>query len=160
MKISSTRFLQGVIVLISLVALAFLLAEPHFEGRNAHVTLFEIYFKDPFLAYAYAGSVAFFVALAQAFKLLGYIARNEVFSMPAVKALFTIKYCALVLIAFVVGAEAYFFLVVRGTDDIAGGVVMGLLMLLGSIIVAAAAGLFERLLQTVAEIKSENELTV
>ncbi|MBP6945019.1 DUF2975 domain-containing protein [Patescibacteria group bacterium] len=160
MKISSTRFLQVVIVLIGLAALTFLLGEPHLEGRNVQATFFEIYFNDPFLAYAYTASIAFFVALAQTYKLLGYIAQNEVFSGRAVTALCIIKRCALVLIPFVLGAEAYFFFVVRGTDDIAGGVVMGLLMLLGSIIMAAAAGLFEKLLQTAVEIKSENELTV
>ena len=53
MKRSSTTFLQLVIVLIGIGALALLLWEPHIEGRNAHATLFEIYFKDLFLAYAY-----------------------------------------------------------------------------------------------------------
>ena len=71
MKRSSTIFLQVVIVLIGVGALAFMLREPHIEGRNAHVTLFEIYFKDPFLAYAYIASIPFFVALYQAFKVLG-----------------------------------------------------------------------------------------
>ena len=55
MKRSSTIFLQVVIVLIGIGALALMLWEPHIEGRNAHATLFEIYFKDPFLAYAYIG---------------------------------------------------------------------------------------------------------
>src|SRR5882757_4418154 len=66
-----TKFLQAVIVLIGIGALALMLWEPHIEGRNAHATLFEIYFKDPFLAYAYIASIPFFVALYQAFKVLG-----------------------------------------------------------------------------------------
>lgn len=41
-----------VVVLGGIGALAFMLWEPHLEGRNAHAGLFEIYFKDPFLAYA------------------------------------------------------------------------------------------------------------
>ena len=60
MKRSSTIFLQVVIVLIGIGALALMLWEPHIEGRNAHATLFEIYFKDPFLAYAYIASIAVF----------------------------------------------------------------------------------------------------
>jgi hypothetical protein len=60
MKGSSTVFLQVVVVLIGIGALAIMLWEPHIEGRNAHATLFEIYFKDPFLAYAYIGSIPFF----------------------------------------------------------------------------------------------------
>jgi hypothetical protein len=52
MKRSAAIVLQGVIVLIGIGALTFLLWEPHIEGRNVHATLFESYFKDPFLAYA------------------------------------------------------------------------------------------------------------
>jgi Protein of unknown function (DUF2975) len=160
MKRSSTIFLQIVIVLIGIGALALMLWEPHLEGRNAHATPFEIYFKDPFLAYAYAASIAFFVALYQAFKLLGYIGANEVFSQRSVKALRTIKYCAMTLVAFIVGAEAYLFIFVRGKDDIAGGVMIGLLMVFVSVVAATAAAVFERLLQSAVEIKSENDLTV
>src|SRR5215210_2916938 len=61
-KRSATIFLQVVVVLIGIGALALMLWEPHLEGRNAHATPFEIYFKDPFLAYAYLASLAFFVA--------------------------------------------------------------------------------------------------
>ena len=161
MKRSSTIFLQLVIVLIGVGVLALMLVEPLFEGRNVNATNFEIYFKDPFLAYAYTASIAFFVALYQAFKLLGYIGANQVFSPRAVKALRTIKYCALTLIAFIVGAEAFFFTVQRVQgEDIAGGVMMGLMMIFVSVVAATTAAVFERLLQTAVEMKSENDLTV
>src|SRR6266508_5720296 len=101
MKRGSTIFLQVVVVLISIGALAIMLWEPHIEGRNAHATLFEIYFKDPFLAHAYIGSIPFFVALYQAFKVLGYVRQNKTFSPATVKALGTIKYCAIAIIGFV-----------------------------------------------------------
>ena len=87
----TTIFLQVIIVLIGIGALALMLWEPHIEGRNVHATLFEIYFKDPFLAYAYTASIAFFVALYQAFTLLGRVRRNEVFSQRSVKSLRTIN---------------------------------------------------------------------
>src|SRR3989338_6962077 len=102
MKRSSTIFLQVVIVLIGIGVLAFMLWEPHIEGRNVNATIFEIYFKDPFLAYAYTVSIAFFLALYKAFTLLGFVAKNKVFSQPAVNALRTIKYCAMALIGFIV----------------------------------------------------------
>ena len=54
-------FLQVVIVLIGIGVLALMLWEPQIEGRNAHATLFEIYFQDPFLAYAYIASTSFFL---------------------------------------------------------------------------------------------------
>jgi hypothetical protein len=159
-KRSSTIFLQVVIVLIGIVALALMLWEPHLEGRNAHATVYEIYFNDPFLAYAYTASIAFFVALFQAFKLLGYIGKNEVFSLESVKALRTIKYCAISLVVTIAGALGYIFIAVRGKDDIAGGVAMGLVLISVSVVIATAAAVFERLLQNAVDIKSENDLTV
>ena len=159
MKRSSTIFLQVVIVLIGIGALALLLWEPQIEGRNAHATLFEIYFKDPFLALVYIGSIPFFVALYQAFKVLGYAGQNKVFSQAAVKALRTIKYCAIAIIGFVV-VEEIFIMLNHGSDDPAGGVFMGILITFGSIVIATAAAMFERILQNAVDIKSENDLTV
>lgn len=160
MRKNSTIFLQVVVALIGIGSLVLLLLEPQHEGRNAHATLFQVYFNDPFLAYAYTGSIAYFVALYQAFKLLGYAGRNEVFSQRSVKALRTIKYCGMVLVGFLLGAEAYSFIVVRGTDDIAGGVMMELVLIFVSTVVATAAAVFERTLQSAVDLKSENDLTV
>jgi hypothetical protein len=56
-------FIQAVIVFISIGTFSFMLWEPRLKGRNARATLFEIYLKDPFLAYAYLSSIPFFVAL-------------------------------------------------------------------------------------------------
>ncbi len=159
MKRSSTIFLQIVIVLIGIGALALLLWEPHIEGRNVHATNFEIYFKDPFLAFVYIGSIPFFVALYQAFKVLGYAGQNKIFSPAAVKALRTIKYCALATVGFVV-VEEVFIMLNHGSDDAAGGVFMGVLITFGSIVIATAAAMFERILQNAVDIKSENDLTV
>ncbi len=158
MKRSSTVFLQIVIVFIGIGALALMLWEPHIEGRNAHATLFAIYFKDPFLAYAYIASIPFFVALYQAFKVLGYVGQNQVFSPASVKALRTIKFCALALIGFVVVGEI--FILLSPSDDRAGGVFMGVLISFGSIVMATAAAVFERILQNAVDLKSENDLTV
>jgi hypothetical protein len=158
MKRSSTVFLQVVVVLIGIGALAFLLGEPHLEGRNAHATLFEVYFKDPFLAYAYVASIPFFVALYQAFKLLGYAGQNEVFSQAAVKALRTIKYCAIAIIGFV--AVSVIFLPFGDPEDRPPGVMMRILFTFGAIVVATAAAMFERIFQNSVDIKTENDLTV
>src|SRR6478672_12833291 len=107
MKRSATVFLQIVIVLVGIGALALLIWEPQIEGVNAHATNFEIYFKDPFLALVYAGSIPFFIALYQAFKVLGYAGQNKIFSPEAVKALRTIKYCAISIIGFVALGEVF-----------------------------------------------------
>src|SRR5947208_13882633 len=125
MKRGSTTFLQVVIALLGVGVLALLLWEPQVEGRNVNATLFEIYFKDPFLAYIYLAFIPFFVGLYQAFKLLGYARRDEVFSERSVRAFRIIKYCGSITALFIVGAEVYIFIFVRGTDDVAGGGLMG-----------------------------------
>jgi len=158
LKRSSTALLQGVIVLIGIGALAFLLWEPRVEGRNAHATVFETYFKDPFLAYMYLASIPFFVALYQGFKVLGYAGQNKVFSPAAVKALRNIKYCALVTIGFV--AVSVLFMIHGDRDDRPAGLFMRVLITFPSIVIAAAAAMFERILQSAVDIKSENDLTV
>lgn len=141
-----TRFLQTVVVLIGIGALVFMLWEPHLEGRNANATLVEIYFKDPFLAYVYIASIPFFIALYQALKALGYVGKEEKPLLPTLKAVRTIKHCAIALIGFVVGGEM--FILFSESDDRAGGVFMGILIALGSIVVATAAVMVERKLKT------------
>lgn len=158
MKRSSTLFLQAVVVVFGLAALAFLLFEPHFEGRNAHATVFEVYFKDPLLAYVYLASVPFFVALYQAFKVLGHAGENKVFSPAAVHALRTIKYCAIAMIGFTL--LSFVFVPFAEGDDGPPGVMMRLLAIFPTVVVAAAAAMFERILQNAVELKSENDFTV
>lgn len=159
MKKRSMIFLQVVIVLIGIGALSLLLWEPQIEGRNAHATNFKIYFKDPFLALIYIGSIPFFAALYQAFKVLGYVRQNKIFSQAAVKALRTIKYCALTIIGFVI-LEEILIMLNHGSDDPAGGIFMGVLITFGSIVIATTAAVFERILQNAVDLKSENDLTV
>lgn len=160
MKKSSIIFLQIVILALGIGAIALLLLEPRMEGVNAQATtLSQIYFDDPFLILVYAGSIPFFIALYQAIKMLGYAGKNKIFSSEAVKALRTIKYCALVIIGFVV-TEEIFIMLNHGSDDAAGGVMMGVFITFSSIVIAAAAAMFERILQKAVDIKSENDLTV
>src|SRR3989304_9043742 len=106
MKKSSTIFLQIVVVLSGMVALAVMIRFPLTEGRAVNLDLFSIY-SDPFIVYGYLASIPFFVALYQAFKLLGYIGQNKVFSLNSVKALRTIKYCAIALSILIVMAAIY-----------------------------------------------------
>jgi hypothetical protein len=159
-KQSSVVFLQAVIVLVGIVALALMLWFPHLEGRNAHATLSQIYFNDPFLAYAYVASTPFFVALYQAFTLLRYIGQNKVFSQPAVNTLRTIKYCAMLLGALIVMAGVFIRIFHGEDDDPAGFLAICIVTTFVSVVIATAAAVFERLLQTAVDMKSENDLTV
>ena len=158
MKKSSTIFLQVVIVLIGIVALAIMIRFPLTEGRAVSLDLFSIY-SDPFILYGYLASIPFFVALYQAFKLLGYIGQNQVFSLSSVRALRTIKYCAIIQSILIVMAVLYIRLTVKD-DDPAGFIAMGLFLIFVSTVIATAAAVFEKTLQSAVDIKSENDLTV
>jgi len=150
MKMNKTlaTFLQALTLLIGVGILVLMLWEPQLEGVNAHATLSEIYFKDPFLAYVYMASIFFFVAVYQAFKLFGLLGRNEGHSERSVKALRTIKYCAMALAASIVAAQCYLFVVVRDrSDDIAGGAAMSLLLLFISLGMATVAAVFQKRVQ-------------
>ena len=157
MKRSSTIFLQAVIVLFGVGVLAFLLWEPHVEGVNAHATFFEVYF-DLFVAYAYIASISLFVALYQAFRVLTYVRQDRTFSPATVKAMRTIRYCAIAMVGFV--AVSVLFMIGGDREDRPGGVFMRILVTFPTIVVGTAAALFERILQNAVDIKSENDVTI
>jgi hypothetical protein len=157
MQRNSTIFLQIVIVFIGIGALAVMLWEPHVEGANAHATLFQMYFNS-FVVYAFISSIPFFAALYHAFKVLGYVRQNKIFSQATVNSLRIIKYCALAIIGFV--AVSVIFMIGGDREDRPAGLFMRILVTFPSIIVATAAAICERILQNAVDIKSENDLTV
>jgi cytochrome bd-type quinol oxidase subunit 2 len=148
----SIIFFQVVIVLIGIVVLAGLIWFPLTEGRAENLDLFSIY-SDPFILYGYAASIVFFVALYKAFKLLGYIGQNKVFSSKSVKALKNIKYCAIVLGVLIVAAGIYIRLFHNKDDDPAGFLAICTVAVFASIIVAVAAAIFEKKLKNSVDIK-------
>jgi hypothetical protein len=159
MKRVSTIFLQAVIVIIGIVALVILIRFPLSEGRAKNLDLFRIY-ADPFILFGYAASIIFFIGLYKAFRLLGYIGRNNVFSSNAVGALKSIKYCAIVLGIFIVIAGLYVMMSHDKADDPAGFIAICIVTTLIAIVVATAAAIFEKILQNAIDMKSENELTI
>lgn len=159
MKRISTIFLQAVILLIGVVAIAILIRMPLIEGRATNLDLFSIYF-DPFILYGYATSIAFFFGLYKAFKLLGYIGQNKVFSASSVKALKSIKYCAIVLSMLIVMAGLFIRIFHNKEDDPAGFIAMCIVTTFTSVVIATAAAIFEKILQNAIDMKSENELTI
>lgn len=159
MKRISIIFLQTVIVLIGIIALVIMIRLPLTEGRAKNLDLFNIYF-DPFILYGYASSIAFFIALYKAFKLLGYIGQNKVFSSNSVEALKSIKYCAIVLSVLIVAAGLYIRISHNKEDDPAGFLAICIVTTFVSIVVATAAAIFEKILQNAIDMKSENDLTI
>lgn len=148
-----TVFLQIIIVLVGIAALAMLIWLPLTEGRATNLDLFSIY-SDPFILYGYAASIVFFVALYKTFRLLGYIRHDKVFSSNAVKALKSIKYCAIILSILIVIAGLYIRIFHDQEDDPAGFLAICVVATLVSIGVAIAAAIFEKRLQNAIDMKS------
>src|SRR4030095_4404331 len=132
---------------------------PSTEGRAENLDLFSIY-SDPFILYGYAASIPFFIALYKAFKLLGYIGQNKAFSLHSVMTLSSIKYCAIILSILIVMAGLYIRISHNKDDDPAGFLAMCIVTTFVSIVVAAAAAIFEKILQNAIYMKSENDLTI
>ena len=143
-------------MLIGIVALAIMIRFPSTEGRAENLDLFSIYF-DPFILYAYAASIPFFIALYKAFTLLGYIGQNKAFSLNSVRTLSRIKYCAIILSIFIVMAGLYIRIFHNKDDDPAGVLAMCIVTTFVSLVVATAVAVFEKILQNGIDIKSENE---
>lgn len=159
MKRISIVFLQIAIVLLAMAALALLIWVPQTEGRATNLDLFSIY-ADPLILYGYTASIAFFVALYKAFRLLGYIGQNQVFSANAVNALKSIKYCGIALGILIVLAGVYIRIFHSKEDDPAGFLAMCIVTTFVSLVVATAAAIFQKILQNAIDMKSENDLTI
>lgn len=157
-KRGSTLFLRAVIILIAIIVLAGMIWFPQTEGRAANLDLVRIY-ADPLIIYGYIASLPFFIALYQAFKLLGYVDNNQVFSQPAVTAVRNVKFCAVTIGGFIVLGILIIRLFANG-DDPAGPTALGILTTFISIIIATGAAVFERVLQNAVDLKAENDLTV
>ncbi|MDP2641817.1 MAG: DUF2975 domain-containing protein [bacterium] len=152
-------FLQAVIVLIGIVALGIMIRFPLTEGRAANLDLFSVY-ADPFIVYGYLASVPFFIALYQTFKLLRYIGQNKVFLPNSVKALRTIKYCAIALSVLIVIAGLYIRIFHAEGDDPAGFIAIAILATFVSIVIATTAAMFEKILKSAVDIKSDKDIWV
>lgn len=159
MKRVSTIFLQAVVVLIALIALVIMIRMPLTEGRAKNLDLVHVY-ADPFIIFGYISSIAFFIALYKAFRLLGYIGRNNMFSTGAVSAIRGIKYCAIVL-GFLIASAAVFIRIAHNKDDDpAGFLAMCIVLIFACIVIITSMAVFEKIVQKAIDMKSENDLTI
>ncbi len=151
MKQGLTVFLKVIIILLAIGVFAGMIRFPQIEGRAVNLDLVSIY-ADPFIIYLSIASIPFFIALYQAYKLVGSLGNKKVFSQIAVKSVRNIKFCALAIVAFIVAAEVYLFVVERSTsDDSAGGVMMGLFVIFVALIIASVMAIFQRRLQNAVD---------
>jgi len=160
MKRGSTIFLRVTVVIMGLIALALcvlLLPAIHAEWGQQYPDV--AYMKYPILFGLGGATILFFVALYQAWKLLGYIDANTAFSLVSVTALRYIKYCALLISGlFALGLPLVYY--VADIEDAPGIMVIGLFFVFASVVIAGFAAVLQMLLQNAIDIKSENDLTV
>jgi hypothetical protein len=148
-----TLFLKLVVVVMGLVPLLFMAA-----------TIRDLIYGDLdgysfIVAGIYVSAIPFWLALYQALKLLGFIDKNEAFSVLSVSTLKYIKYCALTISGlYMTGLPLLFD--VADKDDSPGVLAIGLVIIGASFIIAMFAAVLQKLLQNAIDIKSENDLTV
>lgn len=152
MKTVSISFFQVLFVLLGMAVLFALVRFPMREGRAANLDLASIY-ADPLILYGYVASIAFFIGLYKAFRLLGLAKQDKMYSSGSVKALRSIKYCAIALAAMIVVAGVFVRLNHAEDDDPAGFLAMCIIAIFGCVSVAMLASKFERLVRNRLQIK-------
>ncbi len=160
MKRGTTLFLKAAVILIGIPVLALcIFLVP--EIANFAAELYPEMTYIQFLVYLdlYASAIPFYIALYQAFKLLGYIDKNKAFSELSVRVLKNIKYCAITISSVYVLGMPLFYLIAE-KDDAPGIIVIGLIIIFASMVITVFAAVLQRLLTEAIELKSENDLTV
>lgn len=148
MKKISIQFFKVLIVLISLIVLLMLLYLPMNEGRAKNLDLFQIY-ADPFILFCYLTSIAFFAAMYQAFKLLGYYHQNEWRTGKTIQSLRNLRFISIAGIVLIVAAGTYIKFNHAEEDDPAGFLAVCFVTTLLSIaVVIIAVKLENKLLNT------------
>ena len=160
MKRGSTLFLRMAVFLIGTPVLALCLLGMPLVAKDAAESGPEwAYLIFGILIVLYVSAIPFFIALYQAIRLLSYIDKNKAFSDLSVKALKTIKNCAITIsIIYVLGMPLFFLM--GHKDDAPGVVAIGLVIIFASMLIAVFAAVLQKLLQKAIDIKSENDLVV
>ncbi|QOS90645.1 MULTISPECIES: DUF2975 domain-containing protein [Peribacillus] len=160
MKLGTTLFLKMAVILIGLPVLALcIFFVPKIANFAAELYPDMTYLKYLVLIDLYASAIPFYFALYQAFKLLSYIDKNKAFSELSVRALKTIKNCAITISGLYVVGMPLFYLIAE-MDDAPGIILIGMVVIFASMVIAVFAAVLQRLLQEAIDIKSENDLIV
>lgn len=158
MEKGSTIFLKAVVIVIGLIVLGLcVFVLPRLIG--AELTRTADFDYGYIFVGMYVSAVPFFFALYQALKLLGYIDKNQAFSQASVTTLKNIKFAALT-ISGLYGAGMPYVFYVADRDDAPGVVAIAFVIIGASLVIATAAGVFQKVFQNAVALKSENDLTV
>src|SRR5690606_29178916 len=160
MKNGSTLFLRLTVIGLGLIAvgLAFLILPAIYTGWTKEYPD-AAYLQLPAFVVLSATVIPFFIALYQTWKLLGYVDKNDAFSLRSVVALRNIKYCALAFSALYALFLPIVYYVTQ-QEDAPGLMVIGLAMTCAPVVIAVFAAVLQKLLHSAITIKNENDLTV
>lgn len=153
-----TLFLKLAVFIIGVPGLAlWIFGIPWLANNPANPDYANILY--PILTGIYISTIPFYIALYNAYRLLGYIDINIAFSELSVKALKNIKYCAITISALYVVMMPFVFLM-ADKDDAPGLIIFGMVPIFASMIIAVFAAVLQKLLKNAIDIKTENDLTV
>ena len=149
MKYRSTVFLRFAVWLFGIGVLALcVFVLPKFTGWFAQdakrITGFDLF--PLAAAWMYAPGLPFFLALYQAWKLLGYVDKNMAFSEKPAKALNSIKYCAAVMSVFYFAGMPFVYLSAQ-VEDAPGMVLIAAVFAASPLVIAAFASFLRHLLE-------------
>jgi ABC-type proline/glycine betaine transport system permease subunit len=155
----TTLFLKIAVFIIGIPVLALcIFLVPHMANFSAKLYPNLAPMKYLVFIVMYGAAVPFYFALYQAFNLLQYIDENTAFSELSVRALKSIKCCAITISGLYVLGLPLFHFIAKKVDPPIG--LMGLIIIFASLVIAVFAAILQRLLQEAINIKSENDLTV
>jgi len=159
-KKGSTIFLKSVIMLLGIPVLALgLFWLPGIASRDAAAHPESSYLSYLFLLYVYALCIPYYTALYKAYRLLTNIDQHKAFS-KSVRALRTIKNCALTIVADLVLGITSIMIMFTGKEDITGIITLTLISIFVTSTIATFAAVLHRLLQKAIDLQNENQLTV
>ncbi len=160
MKRVTTLFLKIAVILMGISVIAiYIFLVPDIADYAAELYPDIASMKILVLIHMYVSAIPFYCALYQAFKLLSYIDKKQAFSDLSVKALKTIKNCAIAISVLYIAGLPLFYLV-GDKDDAPGIIVIGLVIVFASMVIAFFTAVLQMLLKEAIDIKSDNDLTI
>lgn len=157
-KYRATVFLKSTVVFVGIATLAvciFLL--PWIANYAANLYPELAYLQYPALIGIYTTVIPFVIALREAFRLLGFIDKDNAFSEMSVQSLKRMRYCAVAV--GILCAIGVIFAASLNNSHL-GVVMLGLVGLFASIVIAVFLAVLQRLFEHALTIKTENNLTV
>lgn len=113
----------------------------------------------PILIGMLVAAIPFFIGIYQAFKLLIYINQKKAFSEFSTKSLKIIEHCGIAIGA-LYGISMPYIFIVADRDDAPGVILLGLTFTFAPLVIAVFAAIFQKIVQNIIDLKSENDLTV